>query len=137
MQVSMTSWLLKNRGDKIMMGSCRLNNKNMRGMRRDNTYQCIMVDLAMLGVISKEECEMLIGAGIPNGLVLPDGKSGKLISEEDLPEQPVVTDNDEGTTEPEPEQPVVTDNDEGTTEPEPEPEPEVTDDDEGTTESDN
>ena len=89
-----------------MIGTCRLNNKNMRNLRKEATYQCLAVDLAMLGVISKEECEMLIGSGIPNGLVLPNGKSGNLVSEDKLPEQPVVTEteteeseNDQGRTE--------------------------------------
>jgi len=55
------------------------------------------IDLAMLGVISKEECEMLIGSGIPKGLVLPNGKAGNLVSEKDLPEQPVETEETEDT----------------------------------------
>lgn len=82
-----------------MTGSCKLNNKVMRNIRKDQTYQALAIDLAMLGVISKEECEMLIGAGIPNGLVLPNGKSGNLISEEKLPEQPVQTEGSEGSEE--------------------------------------
>ena len=72
-----------------MLGACRLNNKSMRGLRHEPVYQCMAIDLAMLGVISKEECEMLIGSGIPKGLVLPNGKAGNLVSEKDLPEQPV------------------------------------------------
>lgn len=71
-----------------MIGACKLNNKSMRNIRREAVYQCLAIDLAMLGVISKEECEMLIGCGIPKGLILPDGTAGKLISEKDLPEQP-------------------------------------------------
>lgn len=65
-----------------MTGTCRLNNKSMRNVRREAAYQCLAIDLAMLGVISKEECEMLIGAGIPKGLTLPNGKAGSLISEQ-------------------------------------------------------
>ena len=72
-----------------MLGACRLNNKSMRGLRHEPVYQCMAIDLAMLGVISKEECEMLIGSGIPKGLVLPNGKAGNLVSEKDLPKQPV------------------------------------------------
>ena len=71
-----------------MIGACRLNNKSMRNIRRNEVYQCLAIDLAMLGVISKEECEMLIGSGIPKGLVLPNGKQGEFVSEENLPEQP-------------------------------------------------
>jgi hypothetical protein len=71
-----------------MIGACRLNNKSMRNIRRNEIYQCLAIDLAMLGVISKEECEMLIGSGIPNNLLLPNGKSGELVSENNLPKQP-------------------------------------------------
>jgi len=60
----------------------------MRNIRRNEVYQCMAIDLAMLGVISKEECEVLIGSGIPKGLILPNGKQGEYISEEKLPEQP-------------------------------------------------
>ena len=80
-----------------MLGACRLNNKSMRGLRHESVYQCMAIDLAMLGVISKEECEMLIGSGIPKGLVLPNGKAGNLVSEKDLPEQPVDTEDTEDT----------------------------------------
>lgn len=71
-----------------MIGACRLNNKSMRNIRRNEVYQCLAIDLAMLGVISKEECEMLIGSGIPNNLLLPNGKPGELVSENNLPKQP-------------------------------------------------
>ena len=70
-----------------MLGSCRLNNKSMRNIRRTETYQAIAIDLALLGVISKEECEMLLDGGIPSGIVLPDG-SLKLTSEKALPSKP-------------------------------------------------
>ena len=80
-----------------MLGACRLNNKSMRGLRHEAVYQCMAIDLAMLGVISKEECEMLIGSGIPKGLILPNGKAGNLVSEKDLPEQPVKTEGTEET----------------------------------------
>lgn len=75
-----------------MIGTCRLNNKSMRNLRRSQEYQCMIIDLAMLGIVSKEEAEMLIGSGIPEGLILPNGKNN-MVSEEDLI-------NDEGTTEP-------------------------------------
>ena len=92
-----------------MTGACRLNNKLMRNIRKDTTYQAMAVDLAMLGVISKEECETLLGSGIPKGLTLPDGSQGNLISESDLPKQPI-------KTEPEPE-PEPTDTEPTDTEP--------------------
>lgn len=102
-----------------MIGACRLNNKSMRNIRRNEVYQCLAIDLAMLGVISKEECEMLIGSGIPNNLLLPNGKSGELVSENNLPKQPDFIDTEEteagDETEPVdgPQEPV---NDEGRTE---------------------
>ena len=70
-----------------MIGSCRLNNKSMRNVRRTDVYQAIVIDLALLGVITKEECEMLLDGGIPSGIVLPDGSS-KLASEKALPSKP-------------------------------------------------
>ncbi len=78
-----------------MFGVCRLNNKSMRAIRRDNIYQCLAIDLAMLGVISREECEMLIGSGIPKGLMLPNGRYGRLISEDKLDKMSTVTSTDE------------------------------------------
>lgn len=96
-----------------MTGACRLNNKLMRNIRKDTTYQAMAVDLAMLGVISKEECETLLGSGIPKGLTLPDGSQGNLISEDDLPKQPIKTDTDTDTeptdTEPTDTEPTDTD----------------------------
>lgn len=56
-----------------MNGACRVNNMTARSIRRTDAYQCLVVDLAMLGVISREECEMLIGCGIPKGMALPNG----------------------------------------------------------------
>lgn len=70
-----------------MLGSCRLNNKSMRNVRRTDTYQAIAIDLALLGIITKEECEMLLDGGIPSGITLPDGSS-KLTSEKVLPPKP-------------------------------------------------
>ena len=78
-----------------MIGACRLNNKSMRNIRRNEVYQCLAIDLAMLGVISKEECEMLIGSGIPKGLILPNGKQGELVSEDNLPKQPTFIKTDD------------------------------------------
>lgn len=122
-----------------MIGACRLNNKSMRNIRRNEIYQCLAIDLAMLGVISKEECEMLIGSGIPKNLLLPNGKPGELVSEESLPKQPEFI-----QTEPEKE-PETLESDESqdvqetgdeTPDAEGEETPEVADD-EGRTESDN
>lgn len=108
-----------------MLGSCRLNNKSMRNVRRTETYQAIAIDLALLGVITKEECEMLLDGGIPSGIILPDGSS-KLTSEKALPPKP-----DFIQTEPVDTEPVDT---EAGNEPD---EAQETVDDEGRTESDN
>ena len=81
-----------------MLGSCRLNNKSMRNVRRTDTYQAIAIDLALLGVITKEECEMLLDGGIPSGITLPDGSS-KLTSEKALPQKPDFIQTETGDTE--------------------------------------
>ena len=107
-----------------MTGACRLNNKSMRNIRREAVYQCLAIDLAMLGVLSREECEMLIGCGIPNGLMLPDGSAGKIISEKELPAKPdfIQTESEQLTPEPIPdategdEEPVDGDGGEGSEE---------------------
>ena len=119
-----------------MLGSCRLNNKSMRNVRRTETYQAVAIDLALLGVISKEECEMLLDGGIPSGITLPDGSS-KITSEKALPSKPDFIQAEPVNTEP--------DHVDGTigtpiddTEPGNEPdEPQETVDDKGRTESDN
>ena len=66
-----------------MIGRCALNNMNMRNLRRSQEYQCVIIDLAMLGIVSKEEAEMLIGSGVPLNLRLPNGKNN-MVSEENL-----------------------------------------------------
>ena len=124
-----------------MLGSCRLNNKSMRNVRRTDAYQAVAIDLALLGVITKEECEMLLDGGIPSGITLPDGSS-RLESEKALPPKPDFIQTEPVETEPVETEPVETEPDE--TEPvETEPvetEPDETQepvDDEGRTESDN
>ena len=118
-----------------MLGSCRLNNKSMRNVRRTDTYQAIAIDLALLGVITKEECEMLLDGGIPSGITLPDGSS-KLTSEKALPPKPDFIQTEPGDTEPGDTEPG--DTEPGDTEPGNEPdETQEPTDDEGRTESDN
>ena len=123
-----------------MLGSCRLNNKSMRNVRRTDTYQAIAIDLALLGVITKEECEMLLDGGIPSGITLPDGSS-KLTSEKALPPKPDFIQTEPVDTEPVDTEPV--DTEPVDTEPvdiEPGNEPDEAQepvDDEGRTESDN
>ena len=129
-----------------MLGSCRLNNKSMRNIRRTDAYQAIAIDLALLGVISKEECEMLLDGGIPSGINLPDGTS-KLTSEKALPPKPDFIQTETVDTEPvetetvdtetidiEPVDTETIDTEPVDTEPD---EPQETVDDEGRTESDN
>ena len=119
-----------------MLGSCRLNNKSMRNVRRTDAYQAVAIDLALLGVITKEECEMLLDGGIPSGITLPDGSS-RLESEKALPPKPGFIQTEPVETEPDETEPVETEPVE--TEPV-ETEPDETQepvDDEGRTESDN
>ncbi len=129
-----------------MLGSCRLNNKSMRNVRRTDAYQAIAIDLALLGVITKEECEMLLDGGIPSGITLPDGSS-RLESEKALPPKPDFIQTEPVDTEPVDTEPVDTepvdtepvDTEPDETEPD-ETEPDETQepvDDEGRTESDN
>ena len=82
-----------------MLGSCRLNNKSMRNVRRTDAYQAVAIDLALLGVITKEECEMLLDGGIPSGITLPDGSS-RLESEKALPPKPDFIQTEPVETEP-------------------------------------
>ena len=108
-----------------MFGSWILNKKSMRNVRRTDAYQAVAIDLALLGVITKEECEILLDGGIPSGITLPDGSS-KLTSEKALPPKP-----DSIQTEPADVEPAET---------EPGNDPDETQepvDDEGRTESDN
>ena len=90
-----------------MLGSCRLNNKSMRNVRRTDAYQAIAIDLALLGVITKEECEMLLDGGIPSGITLPDGSS-RLESEKALPPKPDFIQTEPVETEPVETEPVET-----------------------------
>ena len=124
-----------------MLGSCRLNNKSMRNVRRTDAYQAVAIDLALLGVITKEECEMLLDGGIPSGITLPDGSS-RLESEKALPPKPDFIQTEPVDTEPvdtEPDDTEPVDTEPVDTEPD-ETEPDETQepvDDEGRTESDN
>lgn len=118
-----------------MLGSCRLNNKSMRNVRRTDAYQAVAIDLALLGVITKEECEMLLDGGIPSGITLPDGSS-RLTSEKALPPKPDFIQTEPDETEPVDTEPVDTE----PVEIEPGNEPDEAQepvDDEGRTESDN
>ena len=90
-----------------MLGSCRLNNKSMRNVRRTDAHHAVAIDLALLGVITKEECEMLLDGGIPSGITLPDGSS-RLESEKALPPKPDFIQTEPVDTEPDETEPVET-----------------------------
>ena len=118
----------------------------MRNVRRTDAYQAVAIDLALLGVITKEECEMLLDGGIPSGITLPDGSS-RLESEKALPPKPDFIQTEPVDTEPDETEPVDTEpvntepveTEPVNTEPD-ETEPDETQesiDDEGRTESDN
>ena len=119
-----------------MLGSCRLNNKSMRNVRRTDTYQAIAIDLALLGVITKEECEMLLDGGIPSGIVLPDGSS-KITSEKALPPKPDFIQTEPVDTEPDDTEPGDTETDDTETDDTETDDAQEPVDDEGRTESDN
>ena len=114
-----------------MLGSCRLNNKSMRNVRRTDAYQAVAIDLALLGVITKEECEMLLDGGIPSGITLPDGSSKKK-KKKALPSKPDFIQTEPVDTEPVDAEPVDTEPVDTETGDAQEPV-----DDEGRTESDN
>lgn len=69
-----------------MNGGCRLNNKSMRNIRKDATYQGLLMDLTLLGIISQKDCEMLLGSGIPQSITLPNGKRGHVATLDALKE---------------------------------------------------
>lgn len=71
-----------------MIGNCKLNNKSMRTLRRDHVYQCVILDLAMMGVITKEQAESLLYGPFPKGLELPNAANAVKAAEEPKPEAP-------------------------------------------------
>jgi len=77
-----------------MLGTCRLNNKVMRNIRHTDAYQCLVIDLGMLGILSKEECELLIGSGIPKNLYLPN-KQNNMVSDAEIERNAVAAEETE------------------------------------------
>lgn len=61
-----------------MENKCRLNNLSMRGVRREQVYQAVIIDLTMLGVLDLDKAQILIGGGIPASIRLPNGTRGVL-----------------------------------------------------------
>lgn len=57
-----------------MRRKCVLNNMIMANQRKSIVYQTTIVDLYLVGKLSKEEAERLIGCDIPDYLKLPDVK---------------------------------------------------------------
>lgn len=78
-----------------MIGTCKLNNKSMRNLRRDTSYQCVIVDLYLIGVLEKEEAELLLGGGIPKGLCLPGGIKTEEEAPAKAPEAPIASDEED------------------------------------------
>lgn len=64
------------------MKKCFMNNMTMHNERRNPTYQAIMIDLALIGVLPKKTVEVLIDAKIPEYITLPEGVRNTLIGDE-------------------------------------------------------
>lgn len=54
----------------------------MRAIRQSQVYQGIVIDLKLLGVITNDEAEMLIGGALPSTIRLPDGSTGVVEDDE-------------------------------------------------------
>ncbi len=50
---------------------CTLNNRILENKRKDQMYQAVLIDLALIRVIEKETAEMLLGYEIPDYLTPP------------------------------------------------------------------
>jgi hypothetical protein len=82
----------------MALGGCKLNNRYMRNIRREDIYQAIIIDLTMLGIVSKEECEMLINGSIPENITLPNNTRGALKEDTKPPVDYGLGDEDSGNT---------------------------------------
>lgn len=83
----------------MALGGCKLNNRYMRNIRREDIYQAIIVDLTILGIVSKEECEMLINGSIPENITLPNNTRGALQEDTKPPVDYGLGDEGSGNTE--------------------------------------
>lgn len=50
---------------------CTLNNRLLENKRKDQLYQTVIIDLCLLGVLEKEQAELILGYAIPDYLELP------------------------------------------------------------------
>lgn len=53
------------------MPKCRVNNVVLDNERKDNTYQSVIIDLALVGAIDKDKAEALLGYPISEKLRTP------------------------------------------------------------------
>ena len=58
-------------------GKCTINNMTLKNIRKDKTYQAVIIDLAIVGAMYKEDAECLLGYKIPDYLQAPDGRNLK------------------------------------------------------------
>lgn len=58
---------------KVPLKNSRVTQMNMRFLRQSDVYEAVMVDLALLGGIPKETCEILTGRKFPEYITLPEG----------------------------------------------------------------
>lgn len=56
----------------MLVNKCRINNLTARNVRRDASYQMVLIDLALIGAIKKEDAECLLGYEIPSYIQLPN-----------------------------------------------------------------
>lgn len=53
------------------MPKCRVNNVVLDNERKDNTYQSVIIDLALIGAIDQDKAEALLGYSISEKLRTP------------------------------------------------------------------
>jgi len=53
------------------MKATNLNNRRLRAIRKTEAYEAVMLDLYLIGALSKEVVEKLIGCTIPDHLTNP------------------------------------------------------------------
>lgn len=53
------------------MPKCRVNNVVLDNERKDNTYQSVIIDLALVGAIDQDKAEALLGYSISEKLRTP------------------------------------------------------------------
>jgi hypothetical protein len=54
------------------MRKARLNNLSMSYQRREPVYEAVLTDLALMGIITREQCEALTGTKIGETTRLPE-----------------------------------------------------------------